>query len=273
MLTDSLLFDMMITTYALSLLFYFSDFVDANRKAKRIGTGLLILFWMLQTGFLTGRLLKLDGIPLLATFEAVFFFSWLLVTFSLIASRFLRIEWFVFLVNVIGFAVLTVNLLNDSAGAVPHERWELAQHLLTVHVGLALCAYAAFTAGAVLSGMYLFLHGQLKRKIWNAAMRRLPSLETIDRFAFRAVLTGTPLLILSLAVAIASLLIEGRSSLLTDMKVFASLAAAGCYIGYLVLRTMRGQYGKQTAIWNLLAFGVLLVNVMVSTLSRFHTWS
>lgn len=273
MLTQNLLYDMMIVIYALSLLFYFSDFVDANRRAKRIGAGLLLFVWLLQTGCLLMRLVKLEGLHLLTTFETILFFTWLLTTISLTASRFYRIELFVFLVNVVGFVVLTLNLLNDSAGAVPLEPWQLVQHLLVVHIALVLCAYAAYTIAAVLSGMYLFLHGQLKRKAWTSAMRRLPSLETIDRFTYRAVLVGTPLLILSLGIAVASLLIENRTGLLTDWKVLASLIAAVFYIGYLVKRAALGQSGRQTALWNLAAFAVLVLNVLLSSASRFHSWS
>ncbi len=52
MVTRSWLFDAMIYMYALSLLFYFSDFANANRSAKRMGTGLLLFVWVLQTAYL-----------------------------------------------------------------------------------------------------------------------------------------------------------------------------------------------------------------------------
>ena len=52
MVTRSWLFDAMIYMYALSLLFYFSDFANASRSAKRMGTGLLLFVWVLQTAYL-----------------------------------------------------------------------------------------------------------------------------------------------------------------------------------------------------------------------------
>ncbi|MGO4376255.1 cytochrome C assembly protein, partial [Paenibacillus sp. MCAF20] len=39
MVTQNVLYDAILYVYALSLLFYFSDFMNASRKAKRIGTG------------------------------------------------------------------------------------------------------------------------------------------------------------------------------------------------------------------------------------------
>jgi len=273
MVTNSLLFTTMIVIYALSLLFYFSDFARANLSAKRIGTGLLIFVWAIQSGYLLMRLLQEQDWSLLSRFDYLFFFTWLLVTLSLIASRFVRIELLVFFVNVVGFAVLTVTLIGNQERSIPLAPWELAQELLYVHISLVLCSYAAFTFGAIFSGMYLFLHGQLKGKQWSPNMRRLPSLASIDRYALRSSMIGTPLLILSLSVAIASLLVEGRPALLLDWKVLSSLTALAFYVSYVVKRTVLQQAGPRVARWNLLAFAVLMMNMLLNSMSRFHSWS
>jgi HemX protein len=52
MVTQSWLYDAILYIYALSLLFYFSDFARANRSVKRMGTGLLSFVWVLQTVYL-----------------------------------------------------------------------------------------------------------------------------------------------------------------------------------------------------------------------------
>lgn len=273
MLIPNLLFDTMIAIYALSLLFYFSDFVDASRRAKRVGTGLLVFVWALQTAYLVVRVLNRSDWSLISRFEYLFFYSWLLVTVSLAASRFFRIELLVFFVNVVGFAVLTLNLFGSTKADIPLEPWRLVKELLIVHISLVLCAYAAFTFSAIFSGMYLFLHGQLKDKQWSQTMRRLPSLESIDRYTFRTVLIGTPLLILSLAVAVTSLLVEGKTGLLLDWKVFSSFAAVVFYVSYVIKRTLFAQPGWRTARWNLLAYAVLVLNLFLNSVSRFHYWT
>jgi len=273
MVTNSLLFTTMIVIYALSLLFYFSDFARANPSAKRIGTGLLIFVWGIQSVYLLTRLLSEKDWLLVSRFDYLFFFTWLLISLSLIASRFIRIELLVFFVNVVGFAVLTVTLASDRARAIPLEPWEFVQELLYVHISLVLGAYVAFTFGAIFSGMYLFLHKQLKDKQWSQNMRRLPSLASIDRYALRSAMIGTPLLILSLSVAITSLLVEGRPALLLDWKVLSSLTALAFYISYVVKRTVLNQAGTRIARWNLLAFAVLMMNLFLNSVSRFHSWS
>lgn len=262
----------LLVLYALSLLFYFSDFVSTNRKVKRIGAGLLVFVWALQTGHLIYRLAQLDGPSDLTRFETLLFFVWLLVTISLAASRIARIEPFVFAVNVVGFSVLAA-VAAEGPSEAPLELWNAGQYLLIVHISLALAAYAMYTAGAVLSAMYLLLHRQLKSRNWNAVVRRMPSLETIDRYAYGAVLAGTPLLILSLAVAAATLLMARRAEWLADWKVFAALGAAVAYLIYIAKRKRRMHPGQLTARWNLYAFCVLLANSLIGAASRFHSWS
>jgi HemX protein len=273
MVTHNLLYDAMIYIYALSLLFYFSDFVDASGRAKRMGAGLLTFVWILQTVILILRIVSHPSLMYLTRFEYLFLFSWMLVTVSLVMSRFFRIELLVFFVNVFGFAVLTVNLFSNPRAEIPLAAWQLVRDLLIVHISLITCAYVALTIAAIFSGMYLFLHRQLKGKSWNKTMRRLPSLEMIDRYTFRTVLIGTPLLILSLAVAVTSILVEGRAWLLLDWKVFSSLVSVGFYIGYVLRRTVLLQPGWRSAWWNLIAFCVLLVTFFLNSFSRFHYWS
>ena len=96
-------------------------------------------------------------------------------------SRFFRIEFIVFFVNVIGFAVLTLNLFVIGSGA-SLEIWQLVRELLVLHVILMICAYVALTLSVIFSGMYMFLHGRLKGKQWSKSMQRLPSLDVINRF-------------------------------------------------------------------------------------------
>jgi len=262
----------LLVLHALSLLFYFSDFVSANRRIKRIGAGLLVFVWALLTGYLVWRLLKLDGPSDLTRYETMLFFVWLLVTISLAAGRIPRIEPFVFALNVVGFGVLAA-VAAEGPSEAPLRLWDAGQYLLIVHISLALAAYALFTAAAVFSAMYLLLHRQLKSRSWNAVVRRMPSLETIDRCAFGAVLAGTPLLILSLAAAAATLLMARRAEWLADWKVFATMVAAAAYLIYIAARKRRRHPGMLTARWNLYAFCALLANSLIGAASRFHSWS
>lgn len=272
MVTQNWFYDGMLYVYALSLLFYFSDFVDRNRQAKQLGTGLLIFVWVLQTGFIVHRIISHLDMTFLSLFEYLLLFSWLLITVSLVMSRFFRMELIVFFVNVIGFAVFTINLFGIGSGA-SLERWELAHEMLVLHVILMILAYTAFTLSAIFSGMYMFLFRRLKGKQWTKRMQRMPSLDAADRFMFRVALVGTPLLMLSLAVAVASILVEGRYSLLLDAKVLTSFVALALYIWNVLGHRWFDGAGWKFARLNLISYGVLLLNVFMNQASNFHSWS
>ncbi|MFS0727347.1 cytochrome c biogenesis protein CcsA [Paenibacillus sp. 1P07SE] len=273
MVFNNYLYDMMIYVYALSLLFYFSDLADASQRAKRMGTGLLIFVWVIQTAILVYQLTTHRDMSTVSMFEYLFLFSWLLITISLMMSRFFRVEYLVFFVNVIGFVILAINLFSRPAAVIGLQAWERAIELLYIHITLITCAYVVLTIGAIFAGMYLFLHGKLKGRKWSPAMRRLPSLATIERYVYRTALIGTPLLILSLAVAIASIIVEGQSALLLDWKVFSSVLGLGFYLYYLIRRNMLKHSGVSTARWNLISFGLLLINLFLNSASQFHNWT
>ncbi|WP_315606718.1 cytochrome C assembly family protein [Paenibacillus aurantius] len=266
------MYDAIIYIYALSLLFYFSDFIGANRSAKRMGTGLLVFVWVLQTAYL-GLSVYNHVDRAYAMSETLFLFSWLLVTVSLIINRFFRIELFVFLVNVVGFSVLALNIFSNPRVTPMLGRWEVSDELLFIHITLAVGSYAAFVIAAVFSGMYLFLHRQLKEKHWSVTMKRLPSLEKTDRYAYRAVIAGTPLLITALSLGLIWVVLQGSAEQLGDLKVLNSLLVLVGYLYYLFLRLSVKANGRRLAIWNLYAFGVVLLNfIFTNWLSGFHQW-
>lgn len=273
MVTQSWMFDSIIYIYALSLLFYFSDFLGSNRKAKRMGTGLLVFVWVMQTVYLLLSFYQHSAYQIYSMFETLFFFSWLLVGASLVINRFYRMELFLFLVNVFGFSVLALNIFSNPGVRPTLGHWEISDELLFIHITLSVGSYTAFVVSAVFSGMYLFLHRKLKGKQWSDTMKRMPSLEKMDRFTSGAVLTGAPLLILALALGLIWVVLEGSLALLLDFKVLSSIAMLIIYLVYLYLRLSRKAPARKLAIWNLLAFSLVVANFMVSNwLSAFHQW-
>lgn len=272
MIAKSWLYDAILYIYALSLLFYFSDVARRNRNAKRLGTGFLSFVWVLQTVFFV-QFLFYHVHEWYSTFVTLFFFSWLLVTVTLFIQRFFRIDLIVFFVNVFGFAVFALNIFSNP-DIVPSIRgWGINDELLFIHISLAIASYAAFLVAAVFSGMYLFLHRKLKEKQWNSTMKRLPSLEIIDRYTFISIWIGTPLLIMSLALGIVWIVLQHDIRLLLDPKVLNSLVVLAGYGYYLLQRLSLRSPGYKLAMWNLAAFGIVLCNFIVSNLiSGFHHW-
>jgi len=271
-LTQDWLTDAVLYIYALSLLFFASDAASGNLRARRTGTGLLVFVWVLQTVFLLSMLIPHFRMADLSTRDFLFFVSWLLVMISFLLGRVMRAELLVFFVNVAGFAVLALNLLQRERPGAELTGFEAANRLLVLHISLMILAFAILTIAAIMGGMYIFLHNRLKRKRWSPSMSRLPSLELIDRYAFRAGVIGVPLLFLSLSTGTAALLTNGHTGLLWDAKAIFSFAAGAVYIVYMIRRSASKDDGKRLAYWNLLGYAVLAAAFCVNSLSAFQSW-
>lgn len=270
MITQDWLTDAVLYIYALSLLFFVSDAASGNRSAKKMGTGLLVFVWILQGAFLLALLFDRLSVPSLTLKDYLFFVSWLLVSASFILNRLIRAELLVLLVNVVGFAVLALNLIELPKQNARLEPWEVARRLLIVHVSLITIAFAVLTIAAILGVMYLFLHQRLKAKKWTHVMSRMPSLEWIDQYAYKAGIIGVPLLLLSLSTGTAALLLNASPAKLLDEKVLLSFAAGALYVVYLVRRMASPDNGIRLAIWNLLGYALLVTGFFASSLSSFH---
>lgn len=272
MITQSLFYDAIVIIYALSLLLTFSDFICANRSVKQMGEGLLLFVWLLQSAVLAASLYEHREL-VFAFYDTLFLFSWLLVALALAAGRLIRMDMFAFPVSVIGFVLLALRFISIPDAVPSVIRWQVSGELLFVHIVLAVGSYAAFLAGAVLSGMYLFLHRQLKSKHWNPAMKRMPSLEKLEAYTYRTVLFGLPMLLLSLVPGFGCLIVLDNPKLLADIKVANSIIILGVYACWLIQRKFLRSTGYKLAVWNLVGFGVVLVNFILSDMfSQFHHW-
>jgi len=270
MITQDWLTDAVLYIYALSLLFFVSDAASGNRTAKKAGTGLLVFVWILQGAFLLSFLIERFSVPLLTTKDYLFFVSWMLVSVSFILNRLIRAELLVLLVNVVGFAVLALNLIQRPKHTAVLEPWEVARRLMIMHVSLITLSFALLTVTALLGGMYLFLHRKLKTKQWTHVMRNMPSLEAIDRNAFRTGAIGVLLLLLSLSTGTAALFLDKDPAKLLDGRVMLSYLAGLVYILYLVRKIRSKDDGTKLAIWNLLGYALLVVGFFVGSASSFH---
>jgi HemX protein len=273
MVKQTWLVDAILYIYALGLLFYFSDFAKANRSAKRMGTGLLIFVWVLESFYLATHIFEHELLSAYTKTETLLLFAWAVLTLSLIINRFLRVELFVFIINIVGFAAFAFNVFGNPEMVPSRPGWEIDDELLFVHISLAVAAYAAFAVAAVFSGMYLFLHRRLKGKQWSPAVKRLPSLEKINTYAFRASISGIPLLVAALALGIVWVLLQGDAVLLLDAKVINSLVVLAAYLYYYLMRQFFQPAGNRLALWNLYAFGIVLLNLILTNyMSSFHHW-
>ncbi|MFQ6387412.1 inner membrane protein YpjD [Priestia aryabhattai] len=267
------IYELIVILYAVSVLLYFIDFVQNNRKANSIAFWLLSIVWVLQTAFLILRMFETERFPILTVSEGLYFYAWVLITLSLVINRLFRVDFMVFFTNVIGFLIMAIHTFAplETYTAVQSER--LVSELLIIHITMAILSYGAFSVSFVFSALYLVQYNLLKKKKWGKRLLRIEDLTKLDYMSYVLILIGVPLLLLSLILGIIWAYIKYVDFHWYDTKVLGSFLMFVAYSAYLYARLRRGIQGKAIAMWNIGLFLVLLINFFLfGSLSNFHFW-
>jgi HemX protein len=269
----SWVYDLTIVIYALSVLLYFIDFLNNNRKANQLAFWLLSIVWVLQSIFFIQRILDTGRIPLLTIFEGLYFYAWVLITLSLIINRLVRVDFIVFFTNVLGFFIMSLHTFAPAQHESTLLAEQLVSELLFIHIAMAILSYGAFSISFVFSILYLLQYNLLKKKKWGKRLIRLGDLSKLDHMTNVLNMIGVPMLLLSLILGVLWAYIKLEHFQWYDLKVIGSFIVLMTYSYNLYLRVGRGLEGKTMATWNIAAFLVLLINFFLfGSLSRFHIW-
>lgn len=266
------IYDTALLLYALSLLFIFSDCLRRNPGGKRLGTGLLVVVGLLQSAGLAIRFSQEGGLPIFTPYDFLFWFSFSIVLTSLAVAYTHGGEFTILLLSGAGFSVFLLNRVWLTAADHGLESWSAVHGWLAMHIILANLSFGALTLGAVFAIMYLFLHSKLKSKKWDDRVRRLPSLETMDKYSYTSILAGVPLLSVSLVLAGMSIIAEGRTPLFQDPKVLTTLVGLAIYITYILLKRSGRRSGTVMARWAISGYGFIILNFLLNSWSDFHSW-
>lgn len=264
--------DAAIYIFALSLLFFFSNCLHRNPGAKWMGAGLLgfcLLFVLTVFGV---RLWRDGAEALFSVYDYLQLVSLLLMAAAIVFAFLPRTELSVLLISLVGFALLAVSRLGFSDERYPLLHGYTLHSLLTLHIVLAGVSFAALTLGAVFAVMYLFLHHRLKIKKWSDTIRRLPSLESLDRYMPAAVIWGVSLLAVSLLIAGIVIWEEQDWRAFLDFKSVTTCLSLIVYLLYFIIRRHKRSSGVYMAKWVLLGYAVIIVNILSNSLSAFHSW-
>ncbi|UQZ37393.1 ABC transporter permease [Paenibacillus sp. PK3_47] len=271
MLLDGI-YDAALLLYALSLLFVFSDCLRRNPGGKRLGTGLLAVVGLLQATGLFIRFTQEGGLPIFTPYDFLFWFSFSIVVISLAIAYTRGGEFTILLLSMAGFSAFLLNRVWLTAEDHTLQSWSAVHGWLAMHVILANLSFAALTLGTVFAIMYLFLHTRLKSKKWDDRIRRLPSLETMDKYSYTSILAGAPLLTASMVLAGISIIAEGQIPLFQDLKVLSTLTGLGIYIIYIVLKLSGRRSGTVMARWAIAGYVFIILNFLLNSWSEFHGW-
>ncbi|KML00752.1 cytochrome C assembly protein [Bacillus stratosphericus] len=260
-----------ILIYALSVLFYFIDFLQHNRKAGKMAFWLLSIVWLLQTVYMFYIMMETDRFPVLNVAEGLYFYTWVLVTLSLVLTKVLRVEFIVFFTNVIGFSMMAIHTFTPSDLHSAELTGKLTSELLVIHITMAILSYGAFSLSFAFSLLYLFQYRLLKKKKWGKWLLRIEDLSKLDHMTYVLNIIGVPMLLLSLILGIIWAYISYDTLYWTDAKVLGSFIMLFLYGFYLYIRLVRNMQGKIVARWNVASFLVLMINYfLLGSLSTFH---
>ena len=267
------LHELTILIYCASVLLYFIDFLNRNRKANQIAFWLLAFVWLLQTLFLFLYMRETGRFPVLTLFEGLYFYAWVLVSLSLIINRLMKVDFIVFFTNILGFIIMAIHTF-----APPHYESnlmseQLVSELLLIHIVLAILSYGAFSISFVFSMLYLLQYELLKRKKWVKLLWRIADLTKLEKMSYVLNVIGVPLLLLSLILGLQWAWIKINDFVWFDPKVITSFIVLAGFSINLYLRVGLGKHGRSLALWNIGSFLVVLINFFLSgQLSSFHFW-
>jgi HemX protein len=268
------LHELTVILYAISVLLYFVDFLQHNRKANRIAFWLLAFVWILQTVFLVLYMIKTGRFPVLTIFEGLYFYAWVLVTLSLAINRLLRVDFIVFFTNVLGFGIMAIHTFAPMQIDSVVMGQQLVSELLLIHITMAILSYGAFSVSFVFSLLYLIQYDLLKRKKWGTRLVRISDLSKLEHFSYILNIIGVPMLILSLILGLQWAFLKVPEMTWYDPKVLGSFSVLVVYSVILYLRTRKGVSGKKLSLWNVASFLIVLINFFLfGQLSSFHFWN
>jgi len=267
------LHELTVVLYAFSVLLYFFDFIHHNQKANRIAFWLLSFVWIFQTAFLFFYMVKTGRFPVLTIIEGLYFYSWLLVTLSVVINHLLRVDFIVFFTNILGFIVLVIHTFAPTQYGSHIMGKQLISELLLIHITMAILSYAAFSLSFVFSVLYLLQYDLLKRKKWGKRLLRLADLEKLERLSYILAVVGVPMLLLSLILGLQWAFLKVPGMPWYDMKIIGSFILLTAYSIFLYLRIVKNFAGRTLAIWNSASFLIVLINFFLfGQLSSFHFW-
>ncbi len=144
---------------------------------------------------------------------------------------------------------LPYNMINGSEQLIPALQ---DKPILTIHVSMAIFAYALFSVSFGAALIVLIQNGEGQRFAW------LPSAEAADELGYKAVIVGFPLLALTLILGAYWANYAWVHYWSWDPKETSALVTWLIYAVYLHARGIRGWHGKRAAWLLTLGFAATL---------------
>lgn len=265
---DRSLYDAFVVVYGTSLVLFFIDVMQPRRSVNRAAVALLFIAFSLETAFVLARLSTLGYIPVYSPFDVTLLISWLILLVALCINAFFRLDIILFFANIVGFALVIADAMSRQEA---NGQINQSSDLLVMHIASAVLSYALFCLAGVFSLMYLVQYQTVREKKWNLFYFRLPPLERLDIFTYRAVLIGYPLLTVAIVLGVVWEKLSLGHYIVLDAKPLITLLVWILYGVYIVLRSRFGWGSVALARFSFICFLIVLLNLWVGgRFSSFH---
>jgi len=247
-----MLFIVTIIFYFAGALLYISFFLSRKESIFSIARYIIILSFIFHTATLLARYIESGYLPLTSLFEAILFFTWLIIfLFILVEKR--------YQLSVLGVFIIPLTFLTLSYALIlPKDISPLNPILksawLGIHVTLILLGNAAFAIAFGLGIMYLLQERQLKSRKQGLFYYRLPSLEILDDLGYKALSFGFPFLTLGIITGSIWAKYAWGSYWNWDPKLVWSLITWLIYASLLHGRLTIGWRGRKAAFISIIGF-------------------
>lgn len=224
---------------------------------------LLWAAFVLHTIALTLVGVSLGHMPLNGMAESLGSLAWVVVGLYLILGRVWKMEVLGAVAAPAAFAMTVLSLLvlsSDRSGLDSKVSFSFY-----LHVGSYMLGYGAFVMAAFCALLYFVQARLLKAKKMWGMFRIMPSLDALDRAAYRLILIGFPLMILGLTTGLA---MTDWAFSLSDAKNQSVILTILVYLAYLHLRLVGGWQGRRVNMLLLVASALVLVSFLIP--GRFH---
>ncbi len=251
-----------VATWRFGVLVLRADDAHAHRGSLALAIGfalhtISILLHFAQSGIL----------PVTSFSEGLSFFAWLIVGSFLVLGR---NEQRVSAIGVVVSPLATSMTAGALAFFVPSSPIpaELNSVWLPVHVTLAFLGNAVFGIAFAASVIYLFQESRLKSRRGAWLLKRLPSLEQLDRLNYRCLVWGFPLLSLGIVTGAVWAANTWGKIWSGELREILSVATWLVYAGLLQFRLTGGLRGRRAATLTIVGFALVVVSyVSISLLN------
>jgi HemX protein len=247
-----------ITATVLFARLFFSP--EENRFAGKANLALSTAL-ALHTLLLVTIGLQLKRCPLGTVGEGLLFLAWILAVIQLMSERLAdtrRLGLFTLLPTAL-CVVIGVFMVRPDFALPP----ELRSSLLVFHIVASLASYACFSMAAILSSLYLILHGKLKHKNFDITFRKLPPLGKLDKLSANWSFLGSATMVLSSVIGWIWVRKDGIEGM--NWRELAIYLVLAVFLGAGISRKLFGLRGKRYAIVVLVGFLVLLMTNLFGT--------